>query len=103
MEALAVLGAVLGLALLIPLTAILRGWVLTILWGWFVVPTFDMPQLTLAPAIGIALVVSYLTHQISSGKKDDRAASDQIGKMIVHAIVGPLFTLLFGWVVHLFM
>ena len=34
-------------ALLVPL-AILRGWVLSILWGWFMVPVFGLPALGIA-------------------------------------------------------
>ena len=30
------------------LASLLNGWVLSVLWGWFFVPTFGMPELSLA-------------------------------------------------------
>jgi len=44
-------------------SCLLRGWVLSILWRWFMVPTLGLPALSVPQAIGIALVVGMLTHQ----------------------------------------
>lgn len=49
------------------LSVIGGGYVLTVLWAWFVVPTFALPQITLAAAIGLAIVVGYMTHQYTMG------------------------------------
>ena len=95
-------GGVLGIPLLITLSAIWRGYVLSILWGWFVVPTFHLPQLSIVAAIGIAMVVSYLTHQTSMGK-DEREGWDAFGYTKAITIINPLIALFFGWIVHLFM
>ena len=43
-------------------SCLLRGWVLSILWRWFMVPTLGLPALSVPQAIGIALVVGMLTH-----------------------------------------
>ncbi len=63
MAFLAILGGAVGLGFLWFFGSIWSGYVLTILWHWFVVPTFQLPELTIFPAIGIAMVVSYLTYQ----------------------------------------
>ena len=36
------------------------GFVLTILWGWFIVTTFGLPQLSIPAAIGLALISGML-------------------------------------------
>ncbi|MBL7058675.1 hypothetical protein ISS03_05060 [Patescibacteria group bacterium] len=71
--------------------------------GWFVVPVFHLPVLTVAPAIGIAMVVSFLTHQIDlDTQKKDQSFGKKIGDLLALAIVKPLLVLLFGWVVQFF-
>jgi hypothetical protein len=100
---LALIGATVGFVGLIAGSAILKGFVLTILWGWFVVPIFHLPQLTIAPAIGIALVIGYLTKEQQSSTDSTKSAGDKFGEAAVYAIVHPLIVLLFGWAVHLFM
>jgi hypothetical protein len=60
--------ALLGILVAIPAMVVgeylLSGWVLVYLWGWFVVPGFHRPALRISEAIGLAIVVSYLTYQI---------------------------------------
>ena len=84
-------------------SSIFNGYALSVLWGWFVVPTFGLPELTIAPAIGLAMVVSYLTHQHRTDEKSEKNFGEQMATTFSWAISKPLFALLFGWVVHLFM
>ena len=71
----------------------LSGWVLAILWGWFIVPIFHLPELRMWDAVGIALVASALTHQ---AHKEER----EFAELLAIAICLPLFTLGFGWMIH---
>lgn len=84
---------------------LLRGWVLSVLWGWFIVPTFNLPALAIAPAIGLSLVVGFLTRPATDD--DERSKHRSMGERLAHAIAlaiaGPLMALAMGWVVHLFM
>jgi hypothetical protein len=70
------------------------------------VPTFNAPQLSIAPAIGIALVVGYMTHPIEAEKKREEEVMG-FGEVIIHdafmAILRPSLALIVGWVIHLFM
>ena len=84
------------------ISALWGGYVLTVLWGWFMVPTFHLPALALAPAIGLAMVVGYLTIQIRPSKKGESFA-EGLSTAFVMGLLKPLFALFFGWVVHLFM
>ncbi len=85
--------AIIGIVAIVPLTPIVRGWVLKILWKWFVVPVFHQSQLSIAQAIGLVLIVGYLTRD--APHRDDRTLTETA----VNAFVGPLLALTFGWIV----
>ncbi len=92
-----------GLALIaaaIAFSAILNGWVLTHLWHWFMVPIFGLHDLTIVPAIGLGLIVSFLTNKGVIAKKDSRETdwSATIGYLL-----SPFIVLFFGYIVHLYM
>lgn len=83
-------------------TSIWRGYVLTILWAWFIVPVFSAPPLRVPFAIGLSLITAFLTHQ---GAKAQDQADDVTERMVKAAMVAflvPCFALGFGWVVHQF-
>ena len=102
---LAILGGIVGVGALVCFNSIINGYVLTVLWDWFMVPTFGLPHLSLAPAIGMALVVSYLTHQSipSSEKEDKEDIGLTIAKAVFRSVAYPALVLLFGGIVHSFM
>lgn len=77
------------------------GYSLTILWAWFIVPTFGLPQISLAEAIGIRMVTAFISPKIV--KKDERPFSDVMSDAVAFSIVFPLLTLAVGWIVHLWM
>jgi len=94
--------------------AILDGWVLSILWGWFMVPVFHLPPLAIAPATGIALMIGLLTREAPrpgieektprpAFEKMDRGLWEKLARNGVVPWLFPLFTLFLGWIVHLFM
>ena len=86
-------------------SSILNGYVLSVLWGWFMVPTFGLPDLSVAAAVGISLIVRYLTdqHKSSEPKNEGETFGEKFGTAIGIAILAPLFALFFGWIIHLFM
>ena len=84
---------------LVASSAILRGWVLSLLWGWFFVPVLDLPPLSIPQAIGISIVVGVLAHQPDTLKDKYQDSS----KVWIAAFVYPLTVLLIGWIVKGFM
>lgn len=72
----------------------LDGYALSVLWGWFVAPTFGLPLLTYGVAAGIALTVRYLTRQV-----DHSEEKKELGMPARVAIVllKPVLALGFGW------
>lgn len=104
MVALAILGAIAAVPIIIALSSIFNGYALCVLWGWFMVPTFGLPKISIPAAIGIALVIRYLTREMSASKSDEEGGFKESLLMdILIAILQPSFALFFGWIVHLYM
>ena len=94
--------ALAALALLVaPGLYILNGCVLRILWRWFVIPVTGLPPLTIPMAIGVGLVVGFLTHQPAPRPHEDTEESTT--RLLGHAIAGllhPLIVLGVAWIVQ---
>lgn len=97
-----IIGLLASLVGWVVLGAILRGWVLSIMWNWFVVSTFGLPALSIAAAIGVSLVVGLMTYQYIY-TEDDRSDSSKIAAGLGVNIGGPLVVLLMGWIVKQFL
>lgn len=93
------LALLVGAIILLPLVSLLNGWVLSILWGWFVVPTLHLPPLTLFPAIGIALVAAFLIYVPSIEHPNDTMRKT-IARVIGLTFGRSFSYLAFGWVIH---
>ena len=96
------IAAALALAIA-PFTYILNGWALTILWRWFVVPTFGAPRLSIPVAIGISIITGFLTYRAPSPTKDNEEVAIKNLNAALLSIVHPLICLGIGWIVTLFM
>lgn len=86
------------------LAILFRAWVLTILWGWFVVP-YGLPTLTITTALGISLIVGMFTSHLQSKptEKGSRDISTLVGQVMSQAFGAPLVVLLMGWIITWFM
>lgn len=91
-----VTGAVAIGFLVMLLAALWGGFVVKILWSWFVVPTFGLPALRLIEAIGLSVVVSSIAPRNPQEKPD-------LGRAINHAFMSPAAGLFIGWIAHFFM
>lgn len=77
--------------------ACLRGWVLTVLWAWFVVPALHVTPLSIPEAIGLGLVASMFTHSAAAAEQTDKA------KLWIYPVLFPLLSLCVGWIVKGFL
>lgn len=79
--------------------AILAGFTIQTLWGWFVCP-LGVSSLTLTQAIGIDIFISFLTSKIWQGKiQKDKLFRRWLQASFCH----PPAYLLLGYIVTLFM
>lgn len=71
---------------------LIRGFVITKLWAWFVIPTFpSAPELTIPVAWGLSMLVSFLTAE----HPDHNDTKTFWGNVLVT----PFSVLFFGWLV----
>jgi hypothetical protein len=81
-----------------PFLSILHGWALTMLWRWFVVPTFHVAQLGIVPAIGLGLVVAMFMPNIPS-QNDEKDENPNL-TLVLMAVIKPLILLGVGALWH---
>jgi len=86
----------------IVLGAVMNGYVLSVLWGWFIVPPFSVPPLSVATAIGLSLAIGMLVNRESSPSGEKKDISDAIAAVVSRVVFAPLFTLFVGWIVKPF-
>lgn len=80
----------------IPAAAMLSGVVLNDLWDWFIVP-LGVPGIPLAQAMGLSLIVSYLTYHKNVAEKVQGDSDDEkLLKVVAHHLFRMGFTWLFG-------
>lgn len=78
------------------LAYVLYGIAFVLLWGWFIVPIFGLPSLSIVPAIGICILIGLLTYH---GSNTDKITWRQV----LGLYLSPIFAIIAGYVVHLFM
>ncbi len=85
------------------LLTLLRAWVLVDLWHWFVEP-LGVRGIGLAHAVGISLIVAYLTHQPHLDEDERRnGVAYIIVKGTWMGVTMPLMAWGFGWAAHTYM
>lgn len=73
------------------------GYTLSVLWGWFVVPMFGLPQLSIAAAYGIILIARAV-QKMPSVEKDKVNLGKKLAEDFIRApLICGLF-LLIGWI-----
>ncbi len=78
------------------------GWVLSVLWGWYVAPVFHLPLLLIGQAIGLNIVVRNWTILGPSGDSKAALTWNEQMKAWVYPFVGSSLSLSLGWIVHFF-
>ncbi len=94
MKALSLLGLIIGCIVGLALFCIYNAWVLTILWGWFIVP-LGVKSLSIAHAYGFTLVTGLILS--NRGVKENKDKEDWTSSIIVWLLL-PAVALLFGWI-----
>jgi len=87
-------------AALIALAAAWRGYVLSILWGWFVVPGFGAQPISVPLAIGLSMLIGMVTNHRSMTEAQD---PEKKWMPLWALTLGPLVVLDMGWVVKQFL
>jgi len=90
------------LTLIAFLATIFDGFVLSVLWNWFVIPTFTLPILHVWPAVGIMLITSMFKTRIAKDEvtKDGKSHIEKAIENLLTVFVYPLFALALGTLAH---
>lgn len=94
-----------GIAVILAISTILSGWVLTILWAWFVVP-LGIAQIGIAHGIGICATGRLMIGSRAGSQSDADKTKDPIERLTqsIGVLLGyPLILLLIGWLAQMFM
>ena len=85
---------------------IFNGWVLSVLWSWFIWP-LGVKAISIPEAIGISIVVQALwkpEYPMMAAKFENiESVSDFLGKAFGEAIWKPITVLFSGWVITFFL
>ena len=100
-----ILGVLVLAGVVFVLSPILHGWALSLLWGWFFVPTLGLPSLSIVQAIGVSIVVSFLTARYAATDDKDKGKDkwEKFAQAIIYAVLHPLAVVGIGYVVRGFM
>jgi len=82
------------LILLVPMM-IYEGFAFSLLWSWFVVPVFKLPELTILQAIGVMLLVTMC-------KNTSKTRDEDPFKAVVFSAIKIAILLIIGFILHVF-
>lgn len=78
-----------------------KGWVISTLWEWFVVPVFEAPTLGVVPAVGLSIALDAILG--SRGVREAKDGWEGMAESFLAGILFPAVYLLCGWIVRLFL
>jgi hypothetical protein len=91
--------AVIGFVAFMFISSTWYGYVLSIIWGWFIAPTFGIAYLSVPLAIGISSAVRLVTWQHDNEEQDKKPFNERMAAIMLRALVVPSATLFFCWIV----
>ena len=98
------IGAISTAILVITASSIWRGWILSLMWGWFIVPVSGLRAISIPEAIGLSLLAAMLCGS-SRRSEEERSESleDALGRSAVPMFVMPLVALGIASIVRLWL
>jgi len=95
-------GKFMTIVLAMIISPIINGFVFSKLWIWFIVPTFQMQHLRVVEAIGIIFLINFV-HARKDKDVDKDKFWENLATSMIFVVLMAGFTLLFGWVITLFL
>ena len=85
-------GKIIATILLVILSTILSGLVLSSLWGWFIVPITHLSPISVAQAIGLSTVTQFLLLGVTMNMKSDVDTNKSFTTIIIGKFITGLCT-----------
>lgn len=92
----------LTLPIIMLIAVVWGGWVLSVVWNWFMPAIFGLPYLTVVEAMAVSLIVSWLA-KATVPSKEGRDVWVAYGELIGTAILAPAFVLIVAYILKFFM
>ncbi len=77
------------------------GYVLSVLWGWFVAETFGVTEITVLQAAGLMALIA-MGQTVGKSSKDNRPFHEMMIAALVTAAKMPAASLATGFIIHQF-
>ena len=92
----------LSLPFVLIIAVVWGGWVLSVVWNWFMPAIFGLPYLSIVEAMAVSLIVSWLA-KAAVPSKEGEGVWLAYGKLIGTAALAPAYVLVIGYILKLFM
>ncbi len=84
---------------------VVGGYVISILWAWFITPIFAIPVPAIIACSGLAVFTSYITgvasnSAVAAAKRKDEGSDSSY--MVIVGLIHPWMVLGLGWLIHQF-
>jgi cell division protein FtsW (lipid II flippase) len=99
-KAMSCIGIATSALLLVVISVLLEGVVISFFWRWFIIPIFGVQPITIAEALGLALFAGMFTNKKATSNKDETTS---LSTVLAVSFLSPLLALGVGYIVHLFM
>lgn len=84
------------------INTIIVGFVFTLLWKWFIVPTFHSNQLSLIQAIGLSFFIGYVIRDPYKKEDHEEPLMNRVFRIFVTTILYSVMIILMGILIKLF-
>lgn len=96
------LGIITASVLTVVISWLWVGYVVTILWGWFIVTTFGLPAISIPQAMGMMLVAKLIGPK-SPDDDDEEGFATKMGKAIGRTVLFPACAIAAGALIRLWL
>jgi hypothetical protein len=94
------LGKLVYVLFMFVITIVIQSFIFTLFWGWFIVPTFKLLPITLVQSMGIVFLIK--TYFVTKNKTDNDTSWDNIFLVFGEFLGRSFFTIVFGYLISLF-
>ena len=84
---------------IIAIATVVRGWAISVLWGWFIIPIFNSPVLSVGEGIGLSLMVSVFSVGNTAKREDSKSFALWIIQSGVASTISLGTFVLLAWIV----
>lgn len=101
----------LGIALVVVVSVLLNGLLISVTWGWFIAPIFRTRDIDIPEGIGLSIFLSIILPLRSNPAAKDEFKADMepweiaargLARVVGSGIFAPIFVLIMAWAWHTF-